>query len=356
MSALRYRAWLFDLLVAFGVVNDELALTLRRILAKGPDEKRDPWEDGDLEGELHDKYTADLYGLWCGLMVGKAKGVVKGLVHSRSCLDGFQALVLLKHQFDSNTFAIFLQSYLDVASLYARAPLSPTEGFPPNEHPPSSHAPDHSRLGAPNVGLAQAATTEAVIAAVKSFGKHSGAGPSGLRPCHFKQALVPAQADQVMDDQTSLVNLLVKGGLPADVSPWLWDASLMALPKKHGSSRPVAVGEVFWRLAAKTLCTAYQEQALNCVWPPQICVAQPLGTEVGLQVARQWCYRERNSPDMVFLKLDFANAFNTIDREFFLQEVAARCLGWRPGLITATFALLNWCSVPAPFPQKTGFS
>ena len=44
-------------------------------------------------------------------------------------------------------------------------------------------------------------------------------------------------------------------------------------------------------------------------------------TEVGLQVARQWCYRNRNSPSKVFLKLDFSNAFNTINRENLLSEV-----------------------------------
>jgi len=38
-------------------------------------------------------------------------------------------------------------------------------------------------------------------------------------------------------------------------------------------------------------------------------------------VARQWCQRNSNSPNKVFVKLDFANAFNTIDREFFLKEV-----------------------------------
>ena len=101
----------------------------------------------------------------------------------------------------------------------------------------------------------------------------------------------------------------------------------MALPKKDGSCRPIAVGEVFRRLAAKTLCAAYREQATSYLWPLQIGVAQPLGTEVGLQVARQWCQRNCNSPNKVFVKLDFANAFNTMDREFFLKEVRADMLG-----------------------------
>ena len=100
--------------------------------------------------------------------------------------------------------------------------------------------------------------------------------------------------------------------------------------KKDGTSRPIAVGEVFRRLAAKVLCQAYQDQARNFLWPLQIGVAHPLGTEVGLQVARQWCFRHRRSPNMVFVKLDFANAFNTIDRELFLKEVRSIMPGLAP--------------------------
>ena len=38
-------------------------------------------------------------------------------------------------------------------------------------------------------------------------------------------------------------------------------------------------------------------------------------------MARQWCERNAKVPDKVFLKLDFSNAFNTIDREAILREV-----------------------------------
>ena len=67
----------------------------------------------------------------------------------------------------------------------------------------------------------------------------------------------------------------------------------------------------FRRLAAKTLCAAFQEQARDYLWPLQIGVAQPLGTEVGLQVARQWCYRNKHAGGKVFVKLDFAKCYKT---------------------------------------------
>ena len=169
------------------------------------------------------------------------------------------------------------------------------------KHPEARQHPDLTSLGAASRGLVPAVDADNVAAALKTFNKHSGAGPSGLRPFHLKQALVPAYSDQVLDHLTAMVNLLVRGEAHTDVSPWLCGALLMALPKKDGNYRPIAVGEVLRRLAAKTLCAAYQEQARSYLWPLQIGVAQPLGTEVGLQVARQWCFRNRSANNMVFL-------------------------------------------------------
>ena len=90
---------------------------------------------------------------------------------------------------------------------------------------------------------------------------------------------------------------------------------------------PLLVGETYRRLAAKTLCSAYREVARDYLWPLQIGVAQPLGMEVGLQVARQWCVRRRNDPGKVFVKLDFSNALNTVDRQFFLKQGRTTGLG-----------------------------
>jgi len=198
------------------------------------------------------------------------------------------------------------------------------------KHPLAANALDLASLGLANVGLVPFASADDVAVALASFGKHSGAGPSGLRPYHLKQALTPAHKDQVVDHLSSMVNLLVKGQAHPDVSPWLCGAQLMALPKKDGSARPIAVGEVFRRVTGKVLCASYKEAVRDYLWPLQIGVAQPLGAEVGLQVARQWCYRNRHDAEKVFVKLDFSNAFNTIDRHFFLQEVRNQFPGLAP--------------------------
>ena len=94
-----------------------------------------------------------------------------------------------------------------------------------------------------------------------------------MRPFHLKQALTPVHADQVAEHLTTTITLLMRGQAHADVSPWLCGALLMALPKKDGGLRPIAVGEVLRRLAAKTIRAAFQEQARNYLCPLQIGVA-----------------------------------------------------------------------------------
>ena len=55
-----------------------------------------------------------------------------------------------------------------------------------------------------------------------------------------------------------------------------------------------------------------------------------MGAEVGLQTARQWMTRNQDATNKVFVKLDFRNAFNTIDRATFLREVRDHFPGMAP--------------------------
>ena len=58
--------------------------------------------------------------------------------------------------------------------------------------------------------------------------------------------------------------------------------------------------------------------------PLQIGVAVPLGSEAAVHCSRHWAHANRSNPNKVFLKLDFANAFNTVDRAALLREVRLR--------------------------------
>ena len=67
--------------------------------------------------------------------------------------------------------------------------------------------------------------------AIRSFNRGSGAGPTGLRPQHIKEAIVPGWRDEVLRLTTQFVNLLLSGEAWPDAQPWLCGATLTALPK-----------------------------------------------------------------------------------------------------------------------------
>ena len=107
-------------------------------------------------------------------------------------------------------------------------------------------------------------------------------------------------------------------------------ASLVALPKKDGGLRPVAVGETLRRLVGKCLCHEVSDAARASLAPLQVGVAVPGGTEATVHAARQWWTRNLGSRDKVFVKLDLSNAFNCLDRQALLQAVHEEFPGLAP--------------------------
>ena len=59
---------------------------------------------------------------------------------------------------------------------------------------------------------------------------------------------------------TALTNLALSGRLPEVVTPAFFGASLIALKKKDDGLRPIAVGSVYRRIAAKVAVAAVSQQ------------------------------------------------------------------------------------------------
>ena len=195
------------------------------------------------------------------------------------------------------------------------------------KHPAADRHVDLSDFGNASTNLVPVADVDMTECCIRSFHRLSGGGPSGLRPIHIRNCLSTEHRDEVLEHCTSLLNCLAKGEAPSSLAPFLAGATLTALPKKDNSVRPVAVGEVWRRLTAKFLCNAFKEQASAYIFPLQIGVSQAIGTEVGLETARQWCSRNNSNPTAVFAKIDFSNAFNCVERQAFLEECRHRFPG-----------------------------
>ena len=204
-----------------------------------------------------------------------------------------------------------------------------------DKHPRASEQVDLSSFGEASSSLVPLADVNLVESCIRSFHRLSGGGSSGLRPIHLINCLSTEHRDELLERCTTLVNTLAKGDAPLSIAPFLAGANLTALPKKDDGIRPLAVGEVWRRLTAKCLCNSYKEQSRSYFFPLQIGVGQPLGTEIGLETARQWCKRNRHNPSSVVVKMDFSNAFNCVDRKAFLQQ----CRNQFPGLSR----WVEWC-------------
>lgn len=197
-------------------------------------------------------------------------------------------------------------------------------------HPPGRLVP-HAHDLPPAVEVA----LDSVHRALRHFPLDSAPGPSGLRVQHLLDACTPGSSDGFLQQLTAVVNLLGQGRACAEVAPFLAGASLAAVPKPCGGVRPLAVGEVLRRLVGKCLMAAARDDARAFFWPAQVGVAIKSGAEKAIHAAQQWHARNSHTSDRVAVKLDFANAFNTIDR----ASVLARLGDSFPGL--ARWA--HWC-------------
>ena len=160
----------------------------------------------------------------------------------------------------------------------------------------------------------------AVRTAIQSFPNGSAGGPDSLRPQHIKDLLLGAPDDSpLLSAITDLINLLLAGKVPASVQGALFGANLLAITKKTGGIRPIAVGYVWRRLAAKVACRHVKEAAIALLAPRQLGFGIPGGAEAAVRSAR--VYMENMSSEKLLVNIDFRNAFNTFRRDFVLEAV-----------------------------------
>jgi hypothetical protein len=119
---------------------------------------------------------------------------------------------------------------------------------------------------------------------------------------------------------SALINLLLQGWCPSEVTSVLFGGKLLAFKKKSGDVRPIAIGFTGRRLAAKCAnCYAisYLEDKLL---PFQIGVNNSGGCEAVVHATRQFI--SKLSVNDVTVKLDFTNAFNCLCRDVMKNTVA----------------------------------
>ena len=149
--------------------------------------------------------------------------------------------------------------------------------------------------------------------AVRSLSRSTGLGPSGF-PVQALKSVATRSAD---GDSTSLVALtrrlgdIIRGDMLEEIMVAYSSARLLALTKANGKPRPIAVGEILRRLAAKCAVKHSTDSLTELLRPIQRGVGVKGGVEhlvhvttVLLEAHPEWCV----------LVVDVKNAFISILR------------------------------------------
>jgi len=192
-----------------------------------------------------------------------------------------------------------------------------------SKHPPSP--PDLEFPEQPDDSSEVLSVSCAVVArAIRSFKAGSAGGLDRLRPQHFKELISNSMGEagvRFLKSLTSLVNYMLCGKFPPVFHPFLFGASLVTLQKPGGGLHPIAVGSVFRRLVAKTACLCLGNELGLFFRTVQLGFRTSGGCEAAVHAARQFLSSSSPSNPVIFLKVDYRNAFNSVRRDCFLWVV-----------------------------------
>ena len=116
---------------------------------------------------------------------------------------------------------------------------------------------------------------------------------------------------------------MLEGNKPPPVRSYFFRARLIALDKRGGGVRPIAIGCVLRRLVAKLACFRVSEDMAEVFSPLQLGFGVKGGIKAAVHAGRH--FLDSLSPDEAVVKLDFRNAFNSMRRDRMLHSVLSVC-------------------------------
>ena len=165
-------------------------------------------------------------------------------------------------------------------------------------------------------------TDEQIRAAIEGMSTGGAPGPDGLRPSHLKQmtrSKAGLSKDKLFSEIKRFSIICIKGLIPRTARSSFFGANLIALKKKDGGLRPIAIGLVLRRLVSRSVCISSREKAKNLLSPFQLGVGIAGGAEAATHATRRFLSQKNDALGIV--KLDFANAFNCVTRKQIIESV-----------------------------------
>jgi len=117
------------------------------------------------------------------------------------------------------------------------------------------------------------------------------------------------------------MNLIVFAGkIPTQACPVFFEAKLIGLSKEDKGVQPIAVVMTLCKVSAKIMRGKLSTECADLFWPNQVGVGTPLEAEMAIHSVRKFLSSPTNS-NMVCLKTDFSNAFNTLRQDKALEDI-----------------------------------
>jgi len=151
---------------------------------------------------------------------------------------------------------------------------------------------------------------------IRHYPRGRAAGPSGWTA----ELLLPLLEDDIcFDGITLLVQLIANNELDTETRKLLTSSLLLGHLKPDDSLRPLAMGELFLKIAARYCHDLDKSNHLEIFEPIQLALDSQCGAERAMQ--RTQAAIELKSKEHISLHLDSSNAFNSADRKAMLETV-----------------------------------
>jgi hypothetical protein len=172
----------------------------------------------------------------------------------------------------------------------------------------------------PNVPLH--VTPNSVRKAIYSFPKDTTPGPDGWKVEHLKAYVEngPNSCNVVrLQKITDFINLLLKGAIAKNTAPIFCAATLLVYDE---NLRPIACTPIFRRLTSKVALSSITKETIETIFESnQMGVKIPSGGEALIHALQQAINKHKDE-ELITMKLDFSNAFNSCQRTAIFTEVS----------------------------------
>jgi hypothetical protein len=156
-----------------------------------------------------------------------------------------------------------------------------------------------------------------------SFTKGVGTDGTNFRVSHLLDARDAHTPTSYLGALLRVINLLLSGKAADDIREFAAGARLTALVKGDTDIRPIAAGNIFRRIASKCVCSLIEHRSRSFFKGLQFGVSYSAGAEHIIHSVRDVMSTKWDSDEeLMVLKIDFSNAFNSINRTVMLEEVA----------------------------------